>query len=269
MLTKQKVLARLKQIGSEQLGVKRHQITEQSTWAQLGADSLDRLAVSHAIEDAFTVDIPHIIGEHLNTIGQTLDYVLQQAALQGNGSAKKYQVQIVATNRQWNEMCKVRTEVFTAEHKVKFKPLPGPGEKGVWHFLVREAEQAIATLSVVDTTADRELIHRYLLPFGDIDRAARYAQLAILKPYRGRAISRNLIETAEAVAIRPNKFELEWLIFPAAYLRTSVLTRCLGFTAEPHCLHTEFGPCHVLVRHSPMWMNSLDDSLPVIDTCPI
>ena len=173
------------------------------------------------------------------------------------------------TNRQWNEISRVRTEVFTVEHKVKFNPLPGPGEKGVWHFLVREAEQAIATVSVVDTTADRELIQRYLLPFGDTDRAARYAQLAILRPYRGQAISRILIETAEAVAIRPNKFEFEWLLFPAAHARTSVLTRCLGFTAEARCLQSEFGPCHVLVRHCPMWMNLLDDSLPVIDTCPI
>jgi acyl carrier protein len=75
MDAKQELLTRLQQITSEQLGVQQEGITEKSTWSQLGADSLDRLGISLAIEDAFKVDIPHQVGERLNTVGETVDYL--------------------------------------------------------------------------------------------------------------------------------------------------------------------------------------------------
>ena len=67
---------RLQQIISEQLGVEEAQITEESSWAELGADSLDRLGLSMAIEEAFKVDIPHRVGERLNTVGETVDHLV-------------------------------------------------------------------------------------------------------------------------------------------------------------------------------------------------
>ena len=75
MNSKQELLARLQQVISEQLVIQRDWITERSTWTQLGADSLDRLGITLAIEDAFKVDIPHKIGERLNTVGETLEYL--------------------------------------------------------------------------------------------------------------------------------------------------------------------------------------------------
>ena len=76
MNSKQELLARLRRIISEQLVIQQDGITERSTWTQLGADSLDRLGITIAIEDAFAVDIPHKIGERFNTVGETLDYLL-------------------------------------------------------------------------------------------------------------------------------------------------------------------------------------------------
>jgi acyl carrier protein len=72
---KEELLIRLQQIISEQLGVEEERVTETSTWTQLGADSLDRMGISMAIEDVFKVDIPHLVGEHLNTVGETVDHL--------------------------------------------------------------------------------------------------------------------------------------------------------------------------------------------------
>jgi acyl carrier protein len=79
---KEELLIRLQQIISEQLGVDEERVTEKSTWTQLGADSLDRLGISMAIEDAFKVDIPHRVGEQLNTVGETVDHLLTLVAAQ-------------------------------------------------------------------------------------------------------------------------------------------------------------------------------------------
>src|SRR5260370_42512037 len=76
MDTKQELVKRLQQIISEHLGVEEQEITENSTWTDLGADSLDRLEMSLAIEGALNVDIPHRVGERLNTVGETVDHLL-------------------------------------------------------------------------------------------------------------------------------------------------------------------------------------------------
>jgi len=75
MDTKQELLSRLRQIVSEHLGVEEREITENSTWTELRADSLDRLQISFALEGALNIHIPHSIGERLNTVGETLDHL--------------------------------------------------------------------------------------------------------------------------------------------------------------------------------------------------
>lgn len=76
MDAKQELLTLLQPIISEQLGVLPEEITETSTWIELGADSLDRLGMSLAIEEAFDVNIPHLVGERLNTVGETVEHLL-------------------------------------------------------------------------------------------------------------------------------------------------------------------------------------------------
>jgi acyl carrier protein len=266
MDTKQELLTRLQQISSEQLGVQQKDITEETTWNQLGADSLDRLEMSRAVENEFMVEIPHTVGEQLNTVGKTLDHLF--ALIAARKDISNIRVEAVTRNQQWAEMLGVRTQVFTIERGYSFKPLPGPGEKGIWHFLARDGQDAVATLSAVDTTGDSQVHQRYRLRFGKNDRVARYAQLAILKPYRKRDIFRTLIEAAENAVIRPNGFTVGWLLYPAAQARSSMLIKNLGFAAEAPLLTTEFGKCHVLVRRESSWPR-IEESLSSVETCPI
>jgi len=261
MDARQELLTRLKHIIGQQLGVRQEEITEESNWTQLGADSLDRLGMSLAVENAFKVDIPHGVGERLNTVGETVDHLLRLIAKRREISHERSEckpdraqpsinarVEAVTTDQQWVEMSAIRTQVFTIESGFSFRPLPGPVETKVWHFLARDKYDAIGTLSVVDTTADRQVHQRYRLNFAESDRVARYAQLAILKPYRKRGIFEMLIETAQSTVIRPNGFAFGWLLYPAAHAHSSKLTRRLGFAAEAPLLTTEFGTCHVLIR---------------------
>ena len=115
MYEKQELLSRLQQVISEQLDMEQEQITEHSGWLQLGADSLDRLQMTRAVEDEFNVEIPHAVGERLNTVGQTVDHLLTLMATQRNSS--EVRIEPVTTTQQWAEMLGVRTRVFTIEYE--------------------------------------------------------------------------------------------------------------------------------------------------------
>jgi len=246
MDAKEELFTCLQQIVSEQLGIEEKEITENSTWTHLGADSLDRLQVSLALEGALDVDIPHSIGERLNTVGETVDHLL---TLKPPPKYKaNVRIEVVHTNQQWAELSSIRTQVFSTEYGYTLSPPPGVGESGVWHLLARDNHDAIGTLSVMDTTGNRQLHQRHRLSFGEKERVARYTQLAILKRYRKRGIFEMLIETAQRTIIRPHGFTVGWLLYPAAHAHSCKLTRRLGFNVETPTLATEFGECHVLVR---------------------
>jgi len=259
----------LQQIISEHLGVRKEEVTEESTWTQLGADSLDRMEMSLAIENAFNVGIPHMVGERLNAVGETVDHVLTLIAV--GRDVPNIRIELATTNQQWAEMLGIRTQVFTIEQGFSFRPLPGPGETGVWHFLVRDNHNTIGTLSVVDTTGDRQVHQRYRLRFAEHDRVARYSQLAVLRPYRKRGIFKMLIDTAQSTVIRPNGFAVGWLLYTAAHARSSMLTQCLGFTVQEPLLATEFGSFHALIRRESSLgqLEATGKSFPIVDTCPI
>jgi acyl carrier protein len=247
MNARQEFLTRLRQISSEHLGVEQENITEESTWSQLGADSLDRLEMSQAIGLEFKEEIPHLVGERLNTVGETVDHLLSLTTA-GRREISNIRIEVVTSDQQWTEVLGIRTRVFTFECGFQFRPLPEPGEEGIWHLLARDGHDAVGALSVVDTTGDRKVHQRCRLSFGKNDRVARYAQFAILKPYRQHGIIKMLIETAQSTVIRPNGFAVEWLLYPAARSHSSILTERLGFTAQAPRLKTEFGNCHVLIR---------------------
>jgi len=246
MNAKQKLLMELRPIISEHLGVRAEGVSNESSWAQLGADSLDRMEMSLAIERAFDVDIPHPVGERLNTVGETIDHLL--TLIRARTPMSGIRIEAATTSQQWAEVTGIRTQVFTMEYGFSFQTLPGPGEKGVWHFLARDNHEAVGTLSVVDTTGDRKVHQRYHLNFAENDRVARYSQLAILKAHRKRGIFKMLIDFAQSTVIRTNGFTVGWFLYPAAHARSSVLTESLGFTSQHPLLITEFGRCHVLIR---------------------
>ncbi|MGC2745063.1 MAG: acyl carrier protein [Candidatus Angelobacter sp.] len=269
MESKQELLARLQHIISEHLGIQEQAIKESCTWKDLGADSLDRMGMSLAIEEAFKVSIPHAVGERLNTVQEAVDHLYVLTARPGKD--RSIRIEAVTASQQWSEIRRVRTQVFTIEYGFKFDPLSGPGENGAWHFLARDNGAVVGTLSVVDTTMDRETHQRYDLRFGENDRVARYAQLAILKPYRKRGIFQMLIATAQETVIHYNGFSIGWLLYPAAHARSSMLTRHLGFTAQSPVLTTEFGACHALVRRelNESQINWMEPARSVIEVCPI
>jgi acyl carrier protein len=109
--TKQELLSRLQQIISDQLSVQQEEITGNSTWEELGADSLDRLGMTRAFEDEFKVEIPHETGERLNTVGETLDHLWTLVAV--GGEVSQIQIEEVTTSEQWNEMLGVQTRSST------------------------------------------------------------------------------------------------------------------------------------------------------------
>jgi GNAT superfamily N-acetyltransferase len=153
------------------------------------------------------------------------------------------------TIHQWTTVFKIRTQVFTNEWGFSFDPLPGPGAQGVWHFLASDDRgHGIATLSIVDTTLDLDLHQRYHMRFPQDDRVARYAQLAVLRPYRGLGIPEQMIQVSQSHVIHPESFDYGWLLFPAGRTADSQLTKSLDFKAHPAVLTTEFGACQVLIR---------------------
>ena len=269
MNTRQDLLRSLQQIVSEQLGVREDEITEKSTWCELGADSLERLETSRLIEDVLQVQIPLQVGERLNTVGETVNYL---SALIAGGTEEMSNIRLEAatTDQQWAEMMAVRTQIFAKECGFSFKALPGPGETGVWHLLVRDNDHVVGTLSVVETTGDHQVHERYGLQFPDSDRVARYAQLAILKPYRKRGIFEMLMESAQRTVLRPKRFAAGWLLYPASQ-GSSCRLASLGFTAETPLVATDFGICHVLVWRESSFprVNSIGRSRRVVETCPI
>lgn len=267
MDARQELLTWVQQIVSEHLGVEDQEITENSTWTDLGADSLDRMQISLALEGALNVDLPHTIGERLNTVGETVDHLLTLKLSPSDNS--NVRIEVVHTNQQWAEMSSIRTQVFSTEYGYPFSPLPGVGKSGFWHVLARDNHDAIGTLSVMDTTGNRQVHQRHRLSFGEKERVARYTQLAILKPYRKRGIFEMLIETAQRTVIRPHGFTVEWLLYPAARAHSCKLTRCLGFTAETPTLATEFGECRVLVRResSLLQVSGTQEPFSAVENC--
>jgi len=67
---------KVKQIIVEQLGVDEAEVTAKASFVDdLGADSLDRVELVMAFEEAFDVEIPDEDAEKINTVQQAIDYV--------------------------------------------------------------------------------------------------------------------------------------------------------------------------------------------------
>jgi len=68
--------ARVRQIMVEQLGVSEDELTPNADIEQdLGADSLDRVQLTMALEEAFGIEIPDEDAEKIRTVQQVIDYV--------------------------------------------------------------------------------------------------------------------------------------------------------------------------------------------------
>jgi len=67
---------KVKDIISEQLGVKKEEIKPESSFIDdLGADSLDTVEVVMALEEEFGIEIPDEEAEKITTVGEAVKYI--------------------------------------------------------------------------------------------------------------------------------------------------------------------------------------------------
>ena len=71
---------KVKQIVSEQLGVDEGEVTLSASFVDdLGADSLDRVELVMALEEAFDLEIPDEEAEKIRTVQDAIDYIGKHA----------------------------------------------------------------------------------------------------------------------------------------------------------------------------------------------
>lgn len=67
---------RVKDIIAEQLGVKKEEIKQESSFIDdLGADSLDTVELVMALEEEFGIEIPDEDTEKMTTVGEAVKYI--------------------------------------------------------------------------------------------------------------------------------------------------------------------------------------------------
>ena len=69
------VFEKVKAIVVEQLGVDEVDITQETSFEELNADSLDIVELIMALEEAFDLDIPDEEAEKIRTVGNAVSYI--------------------------------------------------------------------------------------------------------------------------------------------------------------------------------------------------
>lgn len=69
------VFDRIKEIVVDQLGVDEAEVTMETSFSDLDADSLDIVELIMALEEEFEIEIPDEDAEKLTTIGAAVDYI--------------------------------------------------------------------------------------------------------------------------------------------------------------------------------------------------
>lgn len=147
-------------------------------------------------------------------------------------------------------MSRIREQVFERESGISLARLAAVNNPSSFHLLARvEPDGAVvAALSVVETSADRELHAGFGLEFPSVARVARYTQLAVLKPYRGLNIPLMLVLEAHRRFVAPGKFDYTWLLFDAERAASSLMCKWLAFTPGERTFPSEYGMSRALVR---------------------
>ncbi len=92
----------------------------------------------------------------------------------------------------------VREQVFTCEQHITVPPIASHNDAEHLTLLasVEASAEPVAALTVIETTSDEDVHRRLKLVFPPGAHVARFAQLAVLKPYRGLNLPGRLIQEA-------------------------------------------------------------------------
>ncbi len=60
---------------AEQLGISESEITEETTFSDLGADSLDLFQIISALEEEFNIEFDSEQVEKIKTVGDAMEYI--------------------------------------------------------------------------------------------------------------------------------------------------------------------------------------------------
>lgn len=72
------VFDKIKSIVVEQLGVEEEEVTMETSFEDLNADSLDIVELIMALEEEFDLEIPDEDAEKLTTVGAAVDYIKEK-----------------------------------------------------------------------------------------------------------------------------------------------------------------------------------------------
>lgn len=72
------VFNKIKEIVVEQLGVEEDEVTMETSFEDLNADSLDVVELIMALEEEFDLEIPDEDAEKLTTVGAAVEYIKEK-----------------------------------------------------------------------------------------------------------------------------------------------------------------------------------------------
>jgi hypothetical protein len=151
--------------------------------------------------------------------------------------------------------CQVRSQVFGHEWHVTLPDLSQyPPERQLTLVAFDRSShdgakhEPVAVVTVLETTGQEELHRRFGLSHFNHERAARYTQLAVLKPYRGLDLPVRLILEAHRSFVGPMEIRFTWMLFDAERAKSSSLCTLLGFRASSRQFLTEYGCSRALTR---------------------
>jgi len=77
-MSKEEIMAKLKPVIAEQLGVDENEVTDTASFTEdLNADSLDLVELIMSLEEQFGLQISDEDAEKLTTVGEAVDYIFE------------------------------------------------------------------------------------------------------------------------------------------------------------------------------------------------